>query len=229
MTVYAILNESSAPELTHPYLLETAVDMQVAYDRDYAAACAVLPIDIVVCDRPEDVPEKARVFHIMDSIPEAPGALAFHTRDDSGRPVLKIGVDENRKEALATGGSFLDALTESMSHEIFETARNPYVNRWISGPWLDKKVADEASDPVQGSPYREGQTAISNFTLPAWSDPEDLVGPWDFGGVLKSPFDCAPTGYLPFDDGTNQYGEAVSARKREHLETYGRFARAKAA
>ena len=218
MTCYVLLNESDAEELTPAVLLEMAADIQIAYDRDFAPACGVLPVDIVVAERGSDAPPNARIFYIVDDIPEAPGALAFHTVDDSGRPILKIGVSENRSE----GGSLIDVLSESMSHEIFETERNPFVNRFVAGPWSKKLVADEACDPVQGTPYREGKTAISNFTLPAWSDAEDAKGPYDFGGKLAAPFACLPTGYLAFSDGTQHFGEAVSEKRRAHVGRFGR-------
>lgn len=219
--VYAILNESSAPELTRTVLLQMAADMQVAYDRDFAPLNGLLPVDIVLVESAAESPRDARLFHIVDTIADVPGALAYHTIDAAGRPVLMLGVDENRLEA----GSLLDVLSESMTHEIFEATRNPFVNRYLSGPWSDKKVADEASDPVQGSPYREGKTAISNFTLPAWGDIADREGPWDFCNVLKGPFECAPTGYLPFDDGTQQFGEAVSAKRRVYASQHARSAK----
>ncbi|MDE3097747.1 MAG: hypothetical protein KGK07_17310 [Chloroflexota bacterium] len=217
---YAIVNDSTAPELTHVALCTMAADIQTAYARDYAPAHGLLPIVVVVCAAAE-VPAGARQGHLVDEIPEAPGAAAYHTTDAHGRPMIRLGVDACRGE----GGSLLDAISEALDHEIKEAAKNPFVNRWLSGPWSGKKVADEPCDPVQGSPYRDGSTLLANFTLPAWGDANDVDGPYDFRGVLSAPFACAPSGYLAFDDGTQAFGELVPLRKREAIAQHGRVAR----
>lgn len=214
---YAIVNESSAPELTPTILATIALDMQSAYDTKFAPAWGALPVDIVVASA-DAIPSDARVLHLVDSIPDAPGALAYHTVDDAGRPVLRLGVAENRSE----GGVLLDVLSESMSHEVFETARNPFVNRYVEGPWSGKKVADEVGDPVQGVPFREGASAIADFTLPAWSDAGDTSGPYDYQGKLTAPFTKLPTGYLAFDDGSQDFGDRVSAARRTTAAIFGR-------
>jgi len=214
-TRYVVVDESSAPELKGGALVTMSADIQDAYDEDFAPAHGVLPVEIYV-RHPSEVQPGERVLHIVDSIPDAPGALAYHTVDERGNPVLRLGIEENR----AQGGALLDVLSESISHEIFETAKNPFVNRYLDCG-LDKKVADEVCDPAQGSPYRRGTTAIANFTLPAWSDAEDAEGPYDFvtsqhgRTVLTKPFDCAPTGYLAFDDGTQSFGDKVSDLRKE--------------
>lgn len=224
MTIYCIVDESTAPELksslvphTDNPLVTMKRDIQIAFDTDFAPLCGVLPVDIRVCAL-SDAPENARIMHIVDSIDDAPGALAYHTVDDHGRPTLRLGVNQIR----AVGGSLLDNVSETLSHEIFETQRNPFVNRYLDGPWQGKKVADEACDPVQGSGYRHGQTLISNFTLPAWGDIGDVDGPWDFQKVLIGPFECAPTGYLAFDDGSQAFGASMHPLRKTHAENYAR-------
>lgn len=212
MTTYAIHNESTADELTMSALLEMANDGQLAYDRDYAPACGVLPVDIVVCELEQDIPPNARVIHIVDVLDDAQ-ALAYHTTDDAGRPVLRLGAKICREEAEAEGKPFLDVISDSLLHEIFETERNPYVRKYLVGPWRHKKVADEACDPLQGSGYRVGKTWIPNFTLPEWAS--DQRGPYDFLNVLTEPFSRLETGYLAFDDGSQDLGERMSARTRK--------------
>lgn len=218
--VYAIVNDSTAPELTHAALLTMAADIQTAYARDFAPAHGVLPVVVVVCSASE-VPVGARQGHIVDEIPEAPGAAAYHTTDAQGRPMIRLGVDACRAE----GASLLDAISEALDHEIKETSRNAFVNKWLSGPWVGKKVADEVCDPVQGSPYREGSTLLANFVLPAWGDASDSDGPYDFRRVLSAPFAVAPSGYLAFDVGPNSYGAMMTERKRAAIEKHGRVAR----
>jgi hypothetical protein len=181
--------------------------------------CGVLPVDIVVAQAAADLPPNARVLHIVDTLDD-PDALAYHTTDGAGRPVLRLGVVVCRAEAAATSTPLLDVISDAMMHEVFETARNPFVNRFLAGPWAGKKVADEACDPLQGSGYRVGKTWIPNFTLPAWGDAADAEGPYDFvstlGGphVLVVPFGCLTTGYLAFDDGTQAQGAEMTPRAR---------------
>jgi hypothetical protein len=223
VTTYAILNESTAPELSTAALLELANDGQLAYDKDYAPACGTLPIDVVVVESVHEAARcfgKVRLIHIVDILDD-PQALAYHTYDDRGIPVLRVGANACRSEAEAEGKPCLYVISDALMHEIFETERNPFVNKYVAGPWRDKKVADEACDPLQGSGYRCGKTWIPNFTLPAWSDPSDADGPYDFVStlprtprVLSAPFTKLSTGYLAFDDGSQDFGEHMSERAR---------------
>jgi hypothetical protein len=219
VTVYSLVNSSTAPELTAAILVRQALDAQQAYDTVFAPVCRVLPIIILVGDT--DASDRLIVF--QDDLTDAPGALAYHSVDDKGRPVLYVGMNANRSE----GGNLLDVLSESWTHEVFETARNPFVNRYLDAGGLfgSRKVADEACDPVQGSGWRQGATLISNFTLPSWGDIGDVDGPWDHSGALKAAFQCAPTGYLAFDDGTQTFGASVSEARRVQASTYARTAK----
>jgi hypothetical protein len=219
VTTYSIINQSTAPELTPVVLVQMAADIQTGYDSVFAPACGVLPVTILV----GDTDAADRVMTIVDELDQA-GALAYHTVDAKGRPVLMLGANANRSE----GGVFLDVISESLSHEVFETEGNPYVNRYIDhGGLLASKpdVCDEWCDPVQGSGWRQNATLISNFVLPAWGDAGDVDGPWDHAGVLKAPFGCAPTGYLAFRDNTQTFGAQCSAARRLHASNFARYVR----
>lgn len=215
-TSYVIVDESSAPELKGDStpLVRMAADIQSAYDTDFAPMHGVLPVEIRVRNWMETQPGQ-RVLHIVDSVEDAPGALAYHTVDGHGNPVLRLGVNEHR----LLHGNLLDLLSESISHEIFETAKNPFVNCYLDCG-STKKVAYEVCDPVQGTPYRHNGTLIANFVLPAWTDAEDADGPYDFvtanhgQRVLTKPFDCYPTGYLAFDDGSQTFGEKMTDERK---------------
>lgn len=216
MTSYAIVNHSMAPELTHAWLAETANDTQTAYDTVFAPARGVLPADI----RVGITDATDRVVEFVDVLDD-PQALAYHTVDAQGRPVLKVGVTATRSE----GGNFLDNLTEAFTHEVWETTGNPYVNLYVDhgGAIAGKPdVCRELGDPVQGSGWRCGSTWMANFTLPAWEDAGDADGPYDHTGVLSKPFQCASGGYLAFRDNTQTFGDRVSASRRASLEKYAR-------
>jgi hypothetical protein len=218
VTTYSIINQSTAPELTPAVLVQMAADIQAGYDSVFAPACGVLPVTILVGDT--DVAD--RVMTIVDELDQA-GALAYHTVDAKGRPVLMLGANANRSE----GGVFLDVISESLSHEVFETEGNPYVNRYLDhgGAIAGKPdVADEWCDPVQGSGWRQGSTWISNFVLPAWGDVTDTDGPWDHAGMLTGPFGCAPTGYLAFRDGSQHFGAAMTDARKVQVGLFSRVA-----
>jgi hypothetical protein len=218
---YAIVNESHAAEVTIPWLSTGICDMQDAYDGPFASVWGVLPIEIVLGD-PGD--GSARIFHLVDLIPEAPDALAYHTVDDQGRPVLKLGV-ETIRSSLGAGQNLQDELTKAMTHEIFETAIDPFATLycWISGKPL--MLSYEVCDPVQGGSFKQGSSAISNFVYPAYFDQEDTQGPYDQCRQLSAPLSCAPDGYQAWSDGSQTFGEKLSERKRAQARAYGRRVR----
>lgn len=222
MKPYVILNEAIAPELTRDWLLACAAALTKQYDEDFAPAHGTLPITIVVANDASDVPTGARVFHLKDSIPEAPSALAYHTRDAKGNPVLVLGVDTIRSQ----GGSLLDEISKAMSHEILETELNPYVSRWNDFDGV-KKLAFEACDPVQGGSYTVDGIAVSDFVLPAYFDADDIEGPYNHLGTLVAPLSCAAAGYQSFDDGTQVFGEEVPDHVKRHAQEHARIAHAR--
>lgn len=216
MTTYSLLNSSTAPELTPAWLAQTAQDIQEAYDTVFAPKRGVLPatIQVGVTDATD------RVVEFVDVLDD-PQAIAYHTVDGQGRPVLKVGVNAVRAE----GGNFLDALTDAATHEVWETTGDPFCNGYLdhSGLIVGKPdVCDEWADPVQGSGWRQGQTWCANFTLAAWGDAEDVDGPYDAMSVLGKPFACAPGGYLAFRDGSQSFGAAMTATRKASLEKYSR-------
>lgn len=216
MTTYALVNSSTAPELTPAWLAQTACESQEAYDTVFAPARGVLPADIRVgVDDATD-----RIVEFVDVLDDLQ-ALAYHTVDDKGRPKLMVGVSATRAE----GGNFLDALTEAMTHEIWESAVDPICNEYLdhSGTIAGKPdVCNECADPVQGSGWRQGSTWCANFTLLAWQDVEDVDGPYDHVGVLGKPFACAPGGYLAFRDGSQSFGAAMSEARKMTATKHGR-------
>ena len=215
--LYFLHNESSAPELTDAVLETWREDFESAYDTEFAPRHAVLPISIKLGTPTDD----CRVLHMVDEIPEAPGALAYHTVDDQGRPTLRLGVNIIRTQ----GGNLLDEISIAITHEIFETAVNPFVRYYcqtLTGPFL----ALEVCDPVQGGSWRRNHTAISNFVLPAYFDAGDMDGPYDYLGVLKLPFSVAPGGYQAWSDGTQTFGKYVAESRRRSIKEHGRVAAA---
>ena len=220
--LYVICNEAKAPELT-PEALETMrADVQSAYDTIFAPVHNVEGVEIRV-GAPETA--DARILHLVDAIPEEPDALAYHTVDDQGRPVLRLGVETIRSQ----GGALLDEISKAASHEVFETAVNPFVAFFCAVPGERRMLALEVCDPVQGGSFRHGSSAISNFVLPAYFDAEDLDGPFDHVGELVAPLSCAAAGYQAWSDGTQTFGAEVREARRAHVAKHGRVAQSLAA
>lgn len=218
MRFYAIVNEAKAPELTKEWLAGAAAALTKQHDVDFAPAHGTLPITVVVVDSCAAAPAGARIFHLVD-LCDDPGALAYHTRDAQGRPVLQLGVETIRGQ----GGNLLDEISKAMSHEVLETEGNPYVARW--NDFDDKKkVALEVCDPVQSGSYLVDGFTMSNFVLPSFFDPDDKDGPWDFLGQLSAPLACHAGGYLSFDDGSQTFGELVPDHVKQHAAEHSRVA-----
>lgn len=129
-------------------------------------------------------------------IPEAPGALGYHTTDANGLPLIKIGVNA----ILANGGDWLLlalSVASVVSHEVLETLAD-----WAANRWADRgdgtQWALEDADPVEGDSYVQMTwgvpVTVSNFVHPAFFDP-GAVGPWDHMGLCTGPFVDRATGY----------------------------------
>jgi len=165
------------------------------------------------------------LFHIIDTDASVPDALAFHTVEnnlvdgyilaktimDNGG-VLLYGGDEN-KEA--------ETIASALFHELVEALGDPECNAW----WKNNKntinsldtngnptviknvkyVAAELCDPVQGNivvvTLSNGtKVGLSDFVLPAWSEPTNKTGPYNYTETLKAPFVIDKGGYAVYKD-----------------------------
>jgi len=129
------------------------------------------------------------------------GALAFHT-ENANIPYGNVFV----KTILQYGGAILmgqnntvPTVAQAFTHEIFEMLINQNVNIW----WQQSNgtlVPAEVCDPVQGNvvPVKVGSITVglSDYILPAWSDPQSTRGPYNFLNTLSRPFQMAKGGYL---------------------------------
>lgn len=176
-----------------------------------------------------NVPALDILFHIKDSIPEAPDALAYHTTDQNGRPVLVLGWETIKQNGgTITSGS--ESLSAAMSHEILEATINPYVNCWFDHPDGVREQCGEVCDPVQGNSYEIGGIAVSDFVGPRYFDSSpNAPGPYSRGGTV-SPFEIDRNGYGVYRTGgqtgeTSQvFGDLVSIHKQDQVTKYGRCA-----
>ncbi len=139
---------------------------------------------------------------LVDDLPEAPGALAYHDNDPSLGPYSRVGVGT----VLDAGGTWLIgafSVVNAALHEVLETLGDPIANRWAqaSKNW---NVAQELCDPVQDLVFTvhvspaQGAKLVSvdvpDFVLPSWFNPFGEP-PFDQMGLVAKPFDYS-NGYV---------------------------------
>jgi hypothetical protein len=137
-----------------------------------------------IASEPPDRKPGEIAMNFRDTIPEAPGALAYHTITD-GIPDIELGVDlfsslSDAGESLSTGGS----------HELLEMLLDPGANRWAD-KGTGTMAALEACDVVQNTSYAVSNGMyVSNFLLRSYFNP-GAAGPWDLLGAMTSPVDIS--------------------------------------
>jgi hypothetical protein len=168
----------------------------------YATATGQNPaVTFRVGGGPDDRQPGEVACNFRDNIPEAPGALAFHTVTN-GVPDIELGVD---LFSALTGDS--EGMDIGFTHELLEMLRDAGANGWKdngSGA-LD---AEEACDWVQNSFWTAANGLhLTNFVLESFFIP-GAQGPWDQLGVMSSRDDVSH-GYgiqAPSPQDTSQVG-----------------------
>ncbi len=160
---------------------------------------------------------KAYPFFLVDSIPEAPGALAYHFVQDNGIPAGKIGV----KTTLDAK----ESVSSATSHEAIELQCDIFCASWSYSDRLRCLVATEACDPVQADTYSvkagTAHVEVSNFVTPYYFTEDALGNPLDHLGNLKQTFGIAKGGYQIRMKGgkvSNEFGADFSAKVRAGKE-----------
>lgn len=184
---------------------------------------------------PSDVQPSEVVCALVDSLPDAPGAVAYH--DVAGQEVPVVFLARTQCNSIGSGP---DSVSNGMSHELAETVGDAYVNAWRDGG-DGKEYAQELCDAVQETGYAiavDGESfSVSNFVLPAFFAP-GAPGPYDYlgtigQGAVSAPLQTAAGGYQLVRTGgtgeTQVTGEIAPRRraKKRHptSRTYRRGAR----
>lgn len=226
MDAYYILNDSKAAEITTAWLEKVRYALELQNHTDFCPMWESQPKEFFVAVDGNSIPKKgARVFHIVDSIPEAPDALAYHTIDADGRPVLRIGVD-----VVRTTGDLLAGLESGMSHEVCETEADPYVQWNADMPDGKSDTPIEVCDWTQGDTYTVAGCTMSNFCGPRFFNANETEGPFDHMGLCTKPFELRPGGYYvkrvggPGGHQRQIFGEACPEHVRKHAAETSRAA-----
>jgi hypothetical protein len=130
------------------------------------------------------------VFAIVDTLPDAPGAIAFHDVNGKAAPVAYLG--------LALCQTLAD-VSIAISHELCETAGDAGANLWADDT-MGSEYARELCDAVESSFYDIDGVRVSDFVLPAFFA-TNSPGPYSYtesvGGprVASAPFSTGLGGY----------------------------------
>ena len=126
---------------------------------------------------------------IKDSLPEAPGAAAYHDRLPNGTPVSYFA-----REDYTSHMQGALSLSVDLSHECIEIIGDPGANRWADMAGGSQDCALELCDPVQNQTYEVNGVSVSDFVTQAYFDP-GASGPFDHLGKCPAQGDYSG-GYL---------------------------------
>jgi hypothetical protein len=215
MTKLVVLNESKRVSASDVGQMVAAVRRQAheaarLIDRYLPSirTAARLPagaVPLVIVDDPGDLD---RVLGFHDITPDGPYGRIFTN------PVL-----DNGGSALGDRGDPSLSVSAVLSHELLEWWYDPTCNFWADRG--RSSIALELCDPVEADWYRIDGVAVSNYVLPAWFDPLNKTGPWDFLGKLHGPFTMTRGGYWieMADGGVRQvFGSGSTATARAAMQ-----------
>lgn len=130
---------------------------------------------------------------LLDALPDAPGAVAYH--DVTGAEVPVVFLARTQCNSLTSGS---DSVSIALSHELCETVGDPFVNAWRDDGH-GAEYAQELCDACQESGYEIAGISVSDFLLPAFFAP-GAKPPYDYlgtvgQGAIARPLETAPGGY----------------------------------
>lgn len=193
LNVVLVQKATSSPLLsrvTPEWLARCAVACSTQLIRDLLPVYGGGPYSVRVASDATDIRPGEMVFAILDELPQAPGAVAYHDTMGNDVPAAFL--------ALSTC-STLDDVSSAISHELCETAGDQACNLWADDGH-GNEYARELCDAVELSSYPvdigDGKPPInvSDFVLPGFFAPND-PGPYSFTSAAKAPFLTAIGGY----------------------------------
>jgi hypothetical protein len=132
------------------------------------------------------------------------GALGYHDETLNDLPYAKVFV----KTTLQSGGAMLLGANASVptvasvvAHEVFEMIVDLRANVWWMLANNSTLYAAEVCDPVEGNlvivqvPNGGPRVGLSDWILPAWSDPFAKSGPYNHLNTLRAPLTVDRNGY----------------------------------
>lgn len=144
----------------------------------------------------KDVSPGEVVCALLDNLPDAPGAVAYHDVDGDASPVIYLA--RSQCNSLFTGS---DSVSSALAHEVAETIGDEGCNLYADGG-DGLSYAHELCDAVQEWGYVVGNVQVSDFVLKAFFRANAKRQPLNFMATLGNgqpalshPFETASGGY----------------------------------
>lgn len=185
-----LINLSKRPEVSAAVVDRIAHAVELQLFEDYAPLWQSAGVTVRVSPSLDHLPADAMPLALLDA-PDGSGAAAWHSYKSSGLVYGEVFCGS----ALDNGGTLIegaDSVSVLVSHEALEAVEDPYAN-WLVQ--VDDRTLEwrELCDRTQGDCYEKDGVSVSNFLGPRAF--RDGPGPYDFRGLLTSPFEVRPAGY----------------------------------
>lgn len=225
----ALASVSKDHAISRPVLDDIALALETQLYQHYAPFWQSAGMNVRVVDAEDPIlgQQDASPLVIYD-VPDQPNALGYHSLQARAQVYGKAFWDVIRGSGgtLTTGQNSLSA---TLSHEVLEMVGNPYVNFWADVS-DEIQEAVELCDRVEADVYNINGVDVSNFLGPRAF--RDGPGPYDWMGLLASPFELRPGGYAIRRNGGkvfNVWGSAYPEhRKMLKTAADSRFAKRQA-
>src|SRR3984957_2256725 len=201
----AIVNQSASVTNEQCEIMVAAIQQQLT--QHYCPAWNMAGATIQFFASDALVPTSAYTIYIVENDAAVQGALGFHQEeaDDMVDGYIMC------QPILTNGGSILNfdasnpgqyTVSGTLSHEVMETLGDVFTNTFCVGPQINQGnlYCQEMCDPVEqigyGIEVNGVNVSVSDFILPAWTNPYDTKGPFNYLRSLTQPFTMLSGGYL---------------------------------
>lgn len=225
MIVIRLVDESGDPDVCAALpAIASCVELQM--NQEFASAWERAPCSIVSGGSFQSGEWPARVVKSLDD----PDALAYHSDDRDGYPVILVG----RDVIIHNGGTILsgsNSISSAFSHEVGEALIDGFCDDWCD--WRDgvNLVAKEPFDPVEDGYYdvSDGKSivSVSNFVTPEWFRAGSSRQKFDHLGALSAPLTLSAGGYVALRSGEQIFGAKMPEWKRDLKRRHSRRERAR--
>jgi hypothetical protein len=186
----------------------------------------VKPVTVTYVGKGKKVTTPLRCILLDNS--DVQDALGYHDQEN-GVPYARVFI----KTILDYGGELLysnnpsaPTVSGTVTHEVLEMIADLRANVWWSFADGYTLCAAEVCDPVQSNPVivkvKNQQVMLSDWILPAWSDPQATKGPYNHNKTLTAPLTVDQGGYLiVMSNGgvNNVMGSKISAYTKANMST----------
>jgi hypothetical protein len=144
----------------------TNIQLNTHFSAEWGGNYAVRVLGSVTDLDPGEVP-----FTLLPTLSDAPGAIAYHSSNGNGAPLILDGV--TLSDSINGPGN---SVSVAVSHELLECAADPPCNFWADDQ-QSTEHALEVADPFESQAYQvaidDSGTSVwvSNFALRSWFDP----------------------------------------------------------